>query len=91
MLFLPVLENTVSVYLLLSTSSLRDKAERLSIHSLPLKKKQTHTHTHTTTNTTRSFTGTTGSGKTKLICILKMGVFSPGTAAAPKSLAINVH
>jgi hypothetical protein len=59
------------------------------MHSLPLKKKQTHTHTHTTT--TRSFTCMTGSGKTNLICILKMGVFSPGTAAAPKSLATNVH
>jgi hypothetical protein len=49
MLFLPVLENTASVYLLISTSSLRDKAERLSMHSLPLKKKQTNTHTHTYT------------------------------------------
>jgi hypothetical protein len=57
------------------------------MYSLPLKKKQTNTHIHTTT---RSFTCTTGSGKTKLICILKMGVFSPGTTAALKSLATNV-
>jgi hypothetical protein len=93
MLFLPVLDNTASVYLLLSTSSLRDKAERLSMHSLPLKKK-THTHTHTHTHTPPppgALPAQLGQVKQNFSAPLKMGVFSPGTAAAPKSLATNVH